>query len=437
MATQPPLLPAEDLAAFVRGRARPLPPLDDAAFAAAFDAFGEARLVLLGEATHGTREFYEARAAITRRLIDRHGFRIVAVEGDWPDVAELDRFIRNRGVWGQKDSFPNFPRWMWRNAEFVAFVHSLRAWNLERPMADRVELRGLDVYSLSQSRREVLDYLDRVDPQAAGEARRRYGCLTPYLDQPQRYGAAARMGAVDCKEAVVAQLVSLLRNRLDYSRQDGEDYLDAAQNARVVRSAEAYYRAMYRGSVESWNLRDSHMFDTLGHLLAGRGPRAKAVVWAHNSHLGDASATEMGAAGEFNLGQLCREAFDRDCVSIGFGADRGQVAAADDWGGPVRFKQVLPARDDSWERIFRQAGPSRSLTDWRADAALAQALGETRLERAIGVIYRPETERRSHYFDARLSAQFDAYVWFEETAAVTPLAGAPPEGAPDIYPFGL
>lgn len=432
-----PLAPAESLAALVRERSRPLPPIEAEEFAPAFDAFGPARVVLLGEATHGTREFYEARAAITRRLIDRHGFRIVAIEGDWPDAAELDRFIRNRGVWGQKDSFPNFPRWMWRNAEFSAFVRSLRAWNLERPMAERVELRGLDVYSMAQSRREVLDYLDRVDPRAATEARRRYGCLTPYLEQPQRYGAAARMGAVDCEDAVVAQLVSLLRNRLDYSRQDGEDYLDAAQNARVVRAAEAYYRAMYRGSVESWNLRDSHMFETLGHVLNARGPGAKAVVWAHNSHLGDASGTEMGAAGEHNLGQLCREAFGGDCVSIGFGVDRGQVAAADDWGGETRIKPVTPSRPDSWEQVFRQAGLPRSLTDWRGDASLAEALGHTRLERAIGVVYRPETERRSHYFEARLSAQFDAYVWFEETTAVTPLAGAPPEGAPDIYPFGL
>ncbi|MGO4409853.1 MULTISPECIES: erythromycin esterase family protein [unclassified Brevundimonas] len=435
--TAPSSLQIEELAALVRRSSLPLPPVAEEDFAAAFDRFGNARVVLLGEATHGTREFYKARAAITRRLIDRHGFRIVAVEGDWPDVAELDRFIRNRGVWGQRDSFPNFPRWMWRNVEFVAFVHALRAWNLERPMADRAELRGLDVYSLSQSRREVLDYLDRVDPQAAGEARLRYGCLSPYLDQPQRYGAAARLGTVDCEDAVVAQLVSLLRHRLDYSRQDGEDYLDAAQNARVVRAAEAYYRAMYRGSVESWNLRDSHMFETLGHLLQARGPGAKIIVWAHNSHLGDASATAMGEAGEYNLGQLCREAFDRDCVSIGFGTDRGQVAAADDWGGPQEFKQIIPARRDSWEHVFQQAGMGRSLTDWRADPGLAEALGGTRLERAIGVIYRPDTERSSHYFDARLSAQFDAYVWFEETEAVTPLAGAPPEGAPDIYPFGL
>lgn len=426
-----------DLASLVHRRSEPLAPIGDEAFAAAFDVFADARVVLLGECTHGTAEFYEARAAITRRLIDRHGFRIVALEADWPDVAELDRFARNRGVWGQMASFPNFPRWMWRNAQFSAFVRDLRTWNLSRPAEDRAELRGLDVYSLSQSQADVLTYLDRIDPEAAGSARRRYGCLTPYLDEPQRYGAAARMGVVDCEDAVVDQLVSLLSRRLTYSARDGDDYFDAEQSARVVAAAEAYYRAMYRGSTESWNLRDSHMFGTLERLLQARGPAARAVVWAHNSHLGDASATAMGAAGEYNLGQLCRKAFGSTCVSIGFGTDRGQVAAADDWGGEVRFKTVRPSRPDSWEQVFLRAGRPQSLTRWRDDPAFAAALDTRRLERAIGVIYRPETELRSHYFEARLGAQFDAWVWFEETRPVTPSPGAAPEGAPDTYPFGL
>ena len=427
----------DDLAARVRRSSEFLPAIDDPDFAAAFDRFGDARVVLLGEGTHGTAEFYRARAAITRRLIDRHGFRIVALEADWPDVAELDRFARNRGVWGRQPSFPNFPRWMWRNAEFAAFVRDLRDWNLERPAQDRAELRGLDVYSLSQSQAEVLSYLERVDPAAADMARGRYACLTPYLDQPQRYGAAARFGAASCEDEVVDQLVSLLEQRLSYVGLDGEDYFDAEQNARVVKAAEAYYRAMYRGSVESWNLRDSHMFDTLERVLQTRGEGSRAVVWAHNSHVGDARATAMGAAGELTIGQLCRKAWGDACVSIGFGTDRGRVAAADDWGGEVRFKQVLPSRRDSWEQVFLQSGLRRSLTSWRGDPDLAAVLDQTLLERAIGVIYRPESERRSHYFEARLSAQFDAFVWFDETTPVEPLPGAPPEGAPDIYPFGL
>jgi erythromycin esterase-like protein len=433
-----PVLSADDeIIALLRRRAEPLPAIDDEAFADAFDRFGDAKVVLLGEASHGSAEFYRARAAITQRLVERHGFRIVALEADWPDVAELDRFARNRGAWGQKESFARFPRWMWRNAEFDAFVRGLRAWNLNREADARAELRGLDVYSLSRSLAEVLSYLDRVDPAAATSARRRYGCLTPYLDEPQRYGAAARFGATDCEDAVVAQLVALLEQRAHYAAQDGEDYFDAEQNARAVHAAESYYRAMYRGSVESWNLRDGHMFDTLRRVIEARGAGAKAIVWAHNSHVGDASATAMGAQGEFNIGELCREAFGRDCVSIGFGTDRGRVAAADDWDGEMRIKTVLPSHAESWEQLFLRAGSPRSLTDWRSDPGLATALARTRLERAIGVIYRPETERRSHYFEARLSRQFDAFVWFEETSPVTPLSGAASEGAPDTYPFGL
>ena len=430
-------LAQDGLSAAIRAAARPLSSLDDPAFGAAFDAFGDARVVLLGEATHGTSEFYRARAAITQRLVDRHGFRIVALEADWPDVADLDRFVRNRGVWGQHDSFTRFPRWMWRNAEFHGFVQALREWNLVREPEDRAELRGLDVYSLSQSAAEVVAYLDQVDPAGAAQARRRYGCLTPFFEDPARYGAAARLGAADCEDAVVSQLASLVQRRFAYSAQDGHDYLDAEQNARVVTAAETYYRAMYRSSVESWNRRDGHMFATLLRLLEARGPDSKAVVWAHNSHIGDASATAMGAAGEFNIGQLCREAFGPRCISIGFGTDRGTVMAADDWGSEPRVKTVLPSRPDSWEHLFQAAGRPRSLTTWRGDPPLAEALSRTRLERAIGVIYRPETEFQSHYFQARLSRQFDALVWFDETTAVSPLSGIAPEGAPDVYPFGV
>jgi erythromycin esterase-like protein len=435
--TAPVISPADEAITLLRQRSETLPAIEADAFAAAFDRFADAKVVLLGEATHGTSEFYRARAAITRRLIDKHGFRIVAIEADWPDVAELDRFIRNRGVWGQQPSFVNFPRWMWRNRDFSELVHQLRVWNLHREPEDRAELRGLDVYSLTQSMTQLLRYLDRMDPAGAARARERYGCLSAYLDAPQRYGAAVSYGAADCEDAVVAQLVDVLERRWLYARDSDQDYLDAEQNARVVKAAESYYRAMYRGSVESWNLRDSHMFFTLSRLLQEKGEDAKAIVWAHNSHIGDASATAMGEGGEYNIGQLCKEAFGSACVAIGFGTDRGQVAAADDWGGEVRIKAVLPARQDSWENLFLQTGVKRSLTDWRADLQLVAALGVRRLERAIGVIYRPESELRSHYFDARLSRQFDAFVWFEETTAVDGLPGAPPEGPPDIYPFGL
>jgi erythromycin esterase-like protein len=427
-----------DLADAARVKAQPLAPLErQEEFAAAFDRFADAHIVLLGEATHGTSEFYRARAAITQRLVEKHGFRILAIEGDWPDAAELDRYVRAHGVWGERTAFVNFPRWMWRNAEFAGLLANLRRWNEGRPREDRVAVRGLDVYSMEKSIEEVLRYLDRVDPAAGAEARLRYGCLTPYLGRPQAYGARAARTGRNCEDAVVEQLVALLEERLRYIRADGDDYLDAEQNARVVCAAENYYRAMYEGATESWNLRDSHMFDTLTRLLDRAGQGGKAVVWAHNSHIGDAGATAMGEAGEFNIGQLCRVKFRRDVVSIGFSTDRGEVMAADDWGESGRVKRVLPSRADSWERVLLDAGRPRCLLSWRDDPDLAADLSLRRLERAIGVIYRPETERWSHYFDAHLSKQFDALVWFEETRAVTPLAGRPAEGAPDIYPFGL
>jgi erythromycin esterase-like protein len=422
----------------LREKSQPLPDLHSPeAFAAPFDVFADAKIVLLGEASHGTAEFYKARAAITHRLVERHGFRILAIEADWPDAAELDRFIRQHGAWGERSAFVHFPRWMWRNAEFAHFLKTMRRWNEGRPRDDRLELRGLDVYSLHRSLDEVLAYLDRMDPEEAAAARRRYSCLTPYLDAPQAYGAHALATGRSCEDVAVDQLVALFEQRLAYIGKDGEKYFDAEQNARVVCAAENYYRAMYRGAKESWNLRDSHMFDTLTRVLEQRGPDAKAIVWAHNSHIGDATATAMGESGEFNIGQLCRIKFRNRAALIGFSTDRGRVMAADEWGASPKVKSVLPARADSWERVFLEAGHARSLTNWRADSTLASDLSLRRLERAIGVIYRPESERQSHYFDAHLSKQFDAMVWFEETSAVNPLPGAPAEGAPDVYPFGL
>lgn len=427
-----------DLAAYLNVNAEALPKLEyGEAFASFFDRYADARIVMLGEATHGTAEFYRARAAITRRLVEKHGFRILAIEGDWPDAAELDRYVRQHGRWGERSAFVNFPRWMWRNKEFATLLRHLRQWNEGRATTDRLEIRGLDVYSLHRSVDEVLTYLDRVDPDAARIARRRYGCMTPFLEQPQAYGAAALRTGRNCEDAVVEQLVALLEQRLRYAASDGDAYFDAEQNARVVCAAEGYYRAMYQGSVESWNLRDSHMFDTLTRLLELRGPQSKIVVWAHNSHIGNAGATAMGEQGEFNIGQLARVRFGDCLVAIGFSTDRGRVMAADDWGDPPRIKDIVTSRADSWERVIRDAGKPSALIDWRHDISLREAVNARRLERAIGVIYRPETERWSHYFDAHLGKQFDAVVWFEETNPVTPLQGGPAEGAPDIYPFGI
>jgi erythromycin esterase-like protein len=425
----------------VRHNGMNLPPPEQAeTFGEAFARFGDARVVLLGEATHGSAEFYRARAAITRQLIEHHGFTIVAVEADWPDAARIDRYVRHHQPKPARgEAFARFPTWMWRNVEVMAFIDWLRAHNEGLPPDHRASFHGLDVYSLGSSMAAVLDYLDRVDPVAAKGARRRYGCLTPWQDEPARYGRAVLSGAGDtCEDEAVAQLTELLANRLAYLGDDGEAFFDAAQNARIVRAAEQYYRIMYRGSRESWNLRDRHMFDTLQSLLRHRGD-GRAVIWAHNSHIGNAAATAMGWQGEFNIGELCRNAYGEDAVLIGFGTDRGTVAAASDWDEPMEIKTVRPARADSYEYAFRKTGLARSLTQWRGagGGALIDALRESMLERAIGVIYRPESELTSHYFEAVLAEQFDAYVWLEETRAVTPLPAAPPHGVPETYPFGL
>lgn len=426
----------------LRRYAEPLPPPERAEeFGAFFDRFGDARVVLLGEATHGTSEFYSARAAITRRLIEHHGFTIVAVEADWPDAARIDDYVRHQAPRPRRgDVFARFPTWMWRNIEVLGFADWLRGHNAPLTEGRRVSFNGLDVYSLSESIHAVLAYLDKVDPDAAVEARRRYGCLTPWQDEPAHYGRAVMLaGGRNCEDSAVAQLRGLLAHRLDYLGEDGEAWFDAIQNARIVRAAERYYRAMYQSSTESWNLRDRHMFETLQALLAHRGDGAKAVVWAHNSHVGNAAATAMGWQGEFNIGELCRMAHGDDAVSIGFGTDTGTVAAASDWGADMQIKTVRPARADSYEYAFRRTGIARSLTDWRGGDRheLAAMLREPLLERAIGVVYRPETERLSHYFEAVLAEQFDAWVWFEQTAAVTPLGHERPHGAPETWPFGL
>ena len=424
----------------IRDACVPLPdPTHALEFAPYFEPFAQARIVLLGEASHGSEEFYQARAAITRMLIEHYGFSIVAVEADWPDANRIDRHVRQRGP-GKYDeqSFARFPTWMWRNTAVERFVTWLAQYNGERPPEARAEFRGLDVYSLRSSIGEVLDYLDRTDPEEAARARKRYGCLTPWHGEPSWYGRSVLAGEADpCEDEVAAQLASLIARQLDYAAQDGDDFFDAAQNARTVRAAEQYYRVMYRGSNDSWNLRDKHMFDTLEALLAHRGPTAKAVVWAHNSHIGDAGATEMGWRGQFNIGELCKTAYRHEAITIGFGTDHGTVAAADDWDAPMQVKTVLPSRPDSYERVFRHTGHGRALLDMRKAGTARDALAEPRLERAIGVIYRPESERASHYFEAVLPEQFDAYVWFEETQAITPLPTRRPEGVPETYPFGL
>jgi len=329
---------------------------------------------------------------------------------------------------------------MWRNTDVAAFVAWLGEHNAGVPAGRQVRFYGLDIYSLSESMAAVLAYLDQVDPAAARLARQRYGCLEPWQTDPAVYGRLALTDRHEqCEEAVLAQLGELLDRRLQYAVQDGERFFDAAQNARLVAAAERYYRAMYYGSAQSWNLRDTHMFETLEHVLRAHGPQAKAVVWAHNSHIGDASATEMGRErGEINIGQLCRERYGGRAALVGLGTHAGTVAAASDWDGPMEVKTVRPALPESYESPMHGTGLPRFLLDFgRARAELRERLEPPRLERFIGVIYRPETERYSHYVQASLPRQFDAYLWIDETRAVTPLPAPDPRGAPETWPFGL
>jgi protein-L-isoaspartate(D-aspartate) O-methyltransferase len=430
------------ISSLIAEAAEPFGDLDELAGLA--ERFADKRVVLLGEATHGTAEFYDARAAITETLVARHGFNIVAVEADWPDAAVYDAHVRGlpRPNVLQK-TFTRFPTWMWRNYQVAAFLDRLQAINERTCDPERkCGFYGLDVYSLSASIEAVLAYLDAVDPEAGRVARQRYGCLTPWRAEPVRYGRMAlSRGYALCERPVTYALIDLLRKRLDYLHRDGEAFFNAEQNARIVAAAEQYYRVMYYGDAVSWNLRDQHMFDTLERLLDHRGPASKAVVWAHNSHVGNAEFTEMGQVrGEHNIGQLSRDRFGEDAALIGFGTDRGTVAAASDWDGPMEIKRVRPARDDSYEGRAREA----NIAAFFLETGLGQAqrvrsdLAEPLLERAIGVIYRPETELLSHYFQAELSRQFDAWIWFTETSAVAVQETAYAAAGPDeTYPFGL
>ena len=402
---------------------------------------GDAQVVLLGEATHGTAEFYRMRARISRELIERKGFSFIAIEGDWPDAARIDHYVRHAETPPSEwTAFARFPVWMWRNREVREFVDWLHAYNAAAANGRKVAFHGLDLYSLFNSIRSVLDYLDDVDPGAARVARQRYGCLTPWQADPATYGHAALTGSYQsCESEVISMLTDLMHKRRTYAEHDGARFLDAVQNARIVANAERYYRIMYYGSRASWNLRDSHMFETLKTLLGFHGPESRAIVWAHNSHVGDSGATEMASRGEYNIGRLCRQEFGNATYSIGFGTDTGTVAAATEWDGPMEVKAVRPALADSYERLCHDAGVRQFLLSLRSPMppALATGLGRPRLERAIGVIYRPETELQSHYFQARLPRQFDEYVWFDQTAAVTPLKTEELEGLPDTYPFGV
>ena len=395
---------------------------------------GDARFVLIGEASHGTHEFYRHRAQITKRLIQEKGFTAVAVEADWPDAYRVNHYVRGHSTDADAvealAGFKRFPAWMWRNADVLDFIGWLRAYNDSLLSgAAQAGFYGLDLYSLHASIEAVLNYLDKVDPEGAQRARHRYACFEHFGEDPQKYGYAAGLGLTHtCESEVITQLIDLQRRAAEYARRDGriaaDDFFYAEQNARLVKNAEHYYRTMFCGRISSWNLRDMHMAETLHALIehfALQNHRAKMVLWAHNSHLGDARATQMGQRGEWNLGQLVRQRHGRDCVLIGFTTFTGTVTAASEWGGPAERKRVRPAMPGSYESLFHDAQVPSFLLTLPPGTHVAQGLREPMLERAIGVIYRPETELASHYFHAQISDQFDAILHFDQTRAVEPL----------------
>jgi erythromycin esterase-like protein len=399
------------------------------------EQIGDARFVLLGEATHGTHEFYRERARITRRLIEEKGFNVVMLEADWPDTYRVNEYVRGQS----KDSnaeqalseFKRFPRWMWRNREFASFIEWLRTYNDARPEGStRVGVYGMDVYSLTDSRAAVVEYLRRVDAQAAKRASRRYDCMGGYGDRPERYGYDVATGSRgSCEKEALAQLKEMEQRYAAWykspNRERDDDLLSAYQNARIVRHGEAYFRLLYHQNFSTWNLRDSHMATTIHELVryvdALGGEKAKVVVWAHNTHQGDARMTEKGERGEHNVGHLMRQFHDGKSFLLGFTTYAGEVMAAHEWGQGGRRMKVRQALPESYSALFHQTGIPNLLLLFRGNEPLTQSLGRPRLQRAIGVVYLPSTERRSHYFEARISRQFDAVIHWDVTSAVEPL----------------
>ncbi|MDB6024719.1 MAG: hypothetical protein JWM68_942 [Verrucomicrobiales bacterium] len=415
------------------------------------EMIGDARFVLLGEATHGTHEFYRERAQITKRLIKEKGFTAVAVEADWPDAYRVNQFVRGLGTDQDGEEalsgFKRFPTWMWRNADVLDFVGWLREHNQRiKNGAEKTGFYGLDLYSLNISIECVLTYLKKTDPEEARRARARYSCFEHFGMDPQSYASASLTGQ-SCEEEVIRQLIELRRRAPEYTSRDGaaavDDYFFAEQNARLVKNAEQYYRSMYYGRASSWNLRDTHMVETLDALVkhlskTSRGD--KVVIWEHNSHLGDARATQMSEIGELNVGQLLREKFGNAAVLVGFTTFSGTVTAASEWEEPGQRKQVLEALPESYEYLFHDVGHERFYLNLRDNLRVKEALTEPRLERAIGVIYSPQTERASHYFEAHLAQQFDAVLHFDETRAVEPLEQSAlwkSGEVPETFPFSV
>lgn len=415
---------------------------------------GNASIVLLGEATHGTHEFYEARAQITKRLIEQKGFSVIAIEGDWPDTYRINRYINHQG--DSKNSidaladFKRFPAWMWRNQEVVSLIDWLYLHNKSKTINERIDIYGLDVYSLHRSIEVIIEQLQKIDPAAAQAARERYQCFDTYAN-PQEYGYMASLFPnASCRDQTIAQLIDLKKKSVDFFKyknlnpEQEKFYLE--QNAAVIKNAEEYYCSLFgRDQAASWNIRDQHMMATIHSIRAFKkettNHEPKIIVWAHNSHIGDARATQMTSLGEINVGQLVKESFGPDAICVGFTTYSGTVSAASAWGAQVERKFVRPALDESIESFFHESAVKAFTIIPSEHPEIYDLLSEAYLQRAIGVIYLPASERQSHYFYTQLNHQFDAIIHFDHTNAVVPLdkntKWEQGEDVPETFPFGV
>lgn len=409
-----------------------------------FDRIGDARIVMLGEASHGTHEYYTWRAHISKRLIEEKGFSFIAVEGDWPDCYLLNRFIKgydteHKSVREVLEEFNRWPTWMWANWEIVALANWLRDHNTRLAADKRVGFYGLDVYSLWESMESIMKYLKKTDPSALKVAEKAYQCFEPYKEnEGQAYARASKFVPDLCQTEVVS-LLKEIRQKLPTYNSDYENVFNAEQNALIAVNAERYYRAMIEGGPHSWNVRDRHMADTLERLLKFHGENSKVIVWEHNTHIGDARATDMLDDGMFNIGELARvEHHDKGVVLVGFGSYEGTVIAAREWEARMQKMNLPPAQKGSWEYLLRKAGKEDKLLlldDFTNNNTLMQNyIGH----RAVGVVYNPKFERNGNYVPTILPVRYDAFIYLDETKALLPLH-IKPDGhqTPETYPFGV
>ncbi|MCX7569235.1 erythromycin esterase family protein [Tumebacillus sp. DT12] len=393
---------------------------------ALIDAIGEARYVLLGEASHGTSEFYTLRTEISKRLIERKGFHFLAVEGDWPSCYRLNRYVKryegaDDNAAAAMGDFTRWPTWMWANREVIALADWMREHNAGRAAAERVGFYGIDVYSLWESMEAIIEYLEQTGAPELEQAKAAFSCFEPFARSEQTYGISAAFLSESCENEVVKLLRDLQQKRgerrhADY--QDGEESLSAELNALAAVNAERYYRSMVRGGPDSWNVRDRHMVEALNRLMKFHGSRAKTIIWEHNTHIGDARATDMAGEGMVNVGQLLREAYGDEVYAVGFGTHRGTVIAGREWGAPLQVMNVPRAEPGSWEDLLHRAGGYDKLLLLGSGHPLFQA---TLGHRAIGVVYHPEYERRGNYVPTRVAERYDAFLYVEESKALDPI----------------